>query len=333
LSACERARQRAAFAAKAGWAQVPEALLAGDASFRTYFRLTRPGASVVLMDAPPPREDVRPFIRVDRHLRGLGLSAPEILAADESNGFLLLEDLGDATFAAVLAAGGDEAELYERATDVLVTLHAAGPAALLPGLPVYLGEALIEAALLLPEWYLPAARHGPVDARECSDYRAAWRACLAALPEMSTTLILRDYHKDNLIWLPRRPGAKSCGLLDFQDAQESHCAYDLASLLDDARRDVSPAVRKACIARYIDRTGVNADDFGAGLAVMAAQRHARILGLFVRLARRDGKPAYQNHLPRVWRQFQTALRHDCLAPLRRWIEDVLPRDRSAPGAA
>jgi aminoglycoside/choline kinase family phosphotransferase len=187
--------------------------------------------------------------------------------------------------------------------------------------------------MLLPEWYASAVLQRPVDEAECNDYRAAWRACLAALPSLPTTLMLRDYHKDNLLWLPDRPGVRACGLLDFQDAQEGHCAYDLVSLIEDARRDVSPAVHDACVARYIAGTGVDEDDFKAGFAVMAAQRHGRILGLFVRLARRDGKPEYLKHLPRVRRQFEGALRHDAMAPVRAWIERILPPALPAIGAA
>ncbi|MBV8190928.1 MAG: phosphotransferase [Alphaproteobacteria bacterium] len=341
----ERKRLRAAFRNECGWADAHETWLAGDASFRTYYRVARLGRvarlrrvarlghTAIIMDAPPATEDVRPFVRIARHLRALGLSAPEVLAADEANGFLLLEDLGDDTFSRMLDAGVAEGLLYERATDVLIALQAAGSRALLPGLNVYLGEALAEAAMLLPEWYAPAALQRPVDEAECSDYRAAWRACVAALPVLPTTLMLRDYHKDNLLWLPDRPGVKACGLLDFQDAQEGHCAYDLVSLIEDARRDVSPAVHDACVARYIAETGVDEDDFMAGFAVMAAQRHGRILGLFVRLARRDGKPEYLKHLPRVRHQFERALRHDALAPLRTWVDRVLPATRPPIGAA
>lgn len=321
------------FRDKCGWRDSRESLLAGDASFRTYFRLRRPDGSAVVMDAPPPHEDVRPFVRIGRHLRALGLSAPEILAVDEANGFLLLEDLGDDTFSRMLDAGIAEGILYERATDVLATLCAAGPRALLPGLNAYLGDALIDAAMLLPEWYAPGVLQRAVDEHECTDYRAAWRACLDGLPAMPTTLMLRDYHKDNLLWLPDRPAVKACGLLDFQDAQESHCAYDLVSLIEDARRDVPPAVHAACIARYIDRTGVDKIDFKMGFAVMAAQRHGRILGLFVRLAHRDGKPEYLQHLPRVWRQFERALQHEVMAPLRAWVDAILPPAVRPTGAA
>ena len=324
LAISERDRLRADFVRGAGWGDAGERLLAGDASFRKYFRLSRPRASAVVMDAPPPQEDVRPFVRIGRHLSGLGLSAPAIHAVDEKNGFLLLEDLGDDTFARVLAAGGEEAELYARATDVLVVLHRAGANALLPGLGAYAGEALIDAAMLLPEWYLPAASGRPTPDEETMAYRAAWRACLASLPAMADTLLLRDYHQDNLLWLPGRAGVKACGLLDFQDAQQGHPSYDLVSLIEDARRDVAPAVHAACLGRYLGETGLDTKDFAAGFALMAAQRHARIIGLFVRLLERDGKPEYLPHLPRVWRMFERALRHEALQPLRAWVDRLLP---------
>lgn len=320
----ERAKLRADFIARSGWSDAKETLLAGDASFRRYFRLRRASGSAVVMDAPPPHEDVRPFGRIGRHLLALGLSAPEILAEDATHGFLLLEDLGDNTFAHALEQGGDEAELYERATDVLAALHAAPEHGLLPGLAAYAGEALIEAAMLLPEWYLPAATDRATPAEETERYRAAWRQCLAHLPATGETLLLRDYHKDNLVWLPQRPGVRACGLLDFQDAQRGHPSYDLVSLIEDARRDVTPAVYDACFDRYIAATGLGAADFTTGFALMAAQRHARVIGLFVRLWKRDGKPVYLPHLPRVWRLFERALQHEALEPLRAWVDRLLP---------
>ena len=321
----DRKSLRADFIARSGWGDAQERLLAGDASFRKYFRLTRGGNTVVVMDAPPPQEDVRPFVRIGRHLLKLGLSAPAIHAEDPVRGFLLLEDLGDDTFARVLAAGGDEGELYARATDVLVALHQAPDHALLPGLGGYTGEALIDAAMLLPEWYRPEATgHATADA-DTAAYRAAWRDCLAHLPTTAAALLLRDYHKDNLLWLPSRPGVKACGLLDFQDARQGHPSYDLVSLIEDARRDVSPAVHAACLARYVGKAGLrDVADFKTGFALMAAQRHARIIGLFVRLLKRDGKPEYLPHLPRVWRMFEHALRHEALEPLRRWVDRHLP---------
>jgi aminoglycoside/choline kinase family phosphotransferase len=323
-SMSDRSALRAAFVDRAGWADAEERLLAGDASFRKYYRLTRLGGTAVVMDAPAPQEDVRPFVRIGRHLLAMGLSAPEILAEDATNGFLLLEDLGDDTFARVLAAGGDEAALYARATDVLAAVHAAPDHGLLPGLGGYEGEALIDAAMLTPEWYLPEATGRETAAEITEDYRAAWRTCLAALPPSAGTLLLRDYHKDNLLWLPDRPGVRACGLLDFQDAQRGHASYDLVSLVEDARRDVPDAIHAICIARYIAATGLDATDFRTGFALMAAQRHARIIGLFVRLLRRDGKPEYLAHLPRVWRMFERAVAHPALEPLRLWFDRHLP---------
>ncbi len=330
-SMTDRTRLRADFVARAGWSDADERLLAGDASFRRYFRLTRAGGGAVVMDAPPPQEDVRPFVRIARHLLSLGLSPPEIFAEDVDNGFLLIEDLGDDTFARVLADGGDEKQLYLRATDVLVALHRAPSHALLPGLGAYTGEALIEAAILLPEWYLPAVSGHPTPDDEIEAYRAAWRASLAHLPTSAETLLLRDYHKDNLLWLPERPGVRACGLLDFQDAQQGHPSYDLVSLVEDARRDVSPAVQAACIERYIDAAGLDAGDFRTGFALMAAQRHARVIGLFVRLLKRDGKPDYLQYLPRVWRLFERNLEHEALAPLRAWVDRLLPPERRRIG--
>jgi aminoglycoside/choline kinase family phosphotransferase len=329
----DRAVLRADFVVRSGWGDAEERLLAGDASFRKYFRLQRSGQSAVVMDAPPPQEDVRPFVRIGQHLLNMRLSAPEILAVDETNGFLLLEDLGDDTFARMLEKGGDEGTLYARATDVLAAVHAAPDHGLLPDLGAYQGEALIEAASLLPEWYLAAATGHPATAEQCESYLAAWRQCLSDLPAIADTLLLRDYHKDNLLWLPTRPGAQACGLLDFQDAQRGHPSYDLVSLIEDARRDVSPAVYTACIDRYLTETGLDAKDFRTGFALMAAQRHARVIGLFVRLWKRDGKPVYLPHLPRVWRLFERALAHEALAPLRTWVDRLLPPERRHVGAA
>jgi hypothetical protein len=207
---------------------------------------------------------------------------------------------------------------------VLAAVHAAPEHGLLPDLGGYEGEALIEAAILLPEWYLAEATGRTTPAEVMESYRATWRTCLANLPGGPGALLLRDFHKDNLLWLPQRPGVRACGLLDFQDAQRGHPSYDLVSLIEDARRDVSPAVHAACLARYLAATGLDAQDFRTGFALMAAQRHARIIGLFVRLLRRDGKPEYLAYLPRVWGQFERALQHPALEPLRAWVDQHLP---------
>ncbi len=330
MADAQRSAQRRDFICRAGWHDATEALLAGDASFRRYYRLRRGADTAVVMDAPPPQEDVRPFIAIGRHLHDLGFSAPAILAADPAGGFLLLEDLGDDTYARVMSrrpvpAGGDETALYALATDVLVALHGHGPRAVPAGLSAYDGEALVEAAMLLPEWYLPAAARRAVAAEEIGSYREAWRAVLRAMPATPQTLLLRDYHQDNLMWLPARPGVRACGLLDFQDAQRGHAAYDLMSLIEDARRDIDPSLRAAMLDRYVVEAGVpDRGAFEAAFAILGAQRHARVIGVFVRLLQRDGKPIYLPHLPRVWRLLERSLAHEALTPLRRWVDRHLP---------
>lgn len=315
-----------AFLRTAGWQ--PEHLrpLAGDASFRRYGRLADNGRRAVLMDAPPEREDVRPFVRVARHLAGLGLSSPTILAADEDAGLLLLEDFGDDTFTRLLASGVDEESLYQLAIDVLVYLHRLPADMAVPAaVPDYDERRLLDEALLLVDWYLPAVTDAPVEARVRDAYVAAWQEVLPATRHDTPTLVLRDFHVDNLMRLPGRDGLAACGLLDFQDAVVGPAAYDVVSLLEDARRDVSPAVRTAMLQRYLDAAGIaDAEQFLASLAVLGAQRHAKVIGIFTRLHRRDGKPIYLGHIPRVWRLLEQALAHPSLAPVAHWLDRHIP---------
>jgi aminoglycoside/choline kinase family phosphotransferase len=313
----------AEFLATAGWADAGRGLLAGDASFRRYDRLRRGAEQAVLMDAPPPMEDIRPFIHIDRLLRQMGLSAPEILAENPQAGLLLLEDLGDDTYTRVLANGGDEAVLYELALDLLIELHRRFEGD--EELPPYDDDAFLTEACLLTDWYMPAigGQETPVAARE--EYCALWRAALAAARRMPATLVLRDYHVDNMIWLPERPGVAACGLLDFQDARLGPITYDLVSLFEDARRDVPPALTARLLDRYLAAfPDLDCEAFAASYAIMGAQRSAKILGIFTRLDRRDGKPGYLTHIPRVWRWLEGDLAHPALADLRTWFERVLP---------
>lgn len=323
------------FLDRCGWGDAARRVLAGDASFRRYDRLTRDGAHAVLMDAPPPMEDIRPFVLVDRLLVDLGLSAPRILAQDEAAGLLLLEDLGDDTYTRVLAEGGDEDALYQQALDTLIALHtrfdsAAGAA--VP--PPYDDEALLTEATLLTDWYMPAVLGRETPAALRHDYCELWRAAFAEARRMPATLVLRDYHVDNLIWLPRRDGAAGCGLLDFQDARIGPVTYDLVSLFEDARRDVPPALTGRLLSRYLDAfPELDRDAFAASYAIMGAQRSAKILGIFTRLDRRDGKPHYLTHIPRVWRWLEGDLAHPALGPVRDWFDSALPpRLRITPQA-
>lgn len=313
-----------AFLARAGWAGAERRPLAGDASFRRYERLTAAdGRRTVLMDAPPPHEDIRPFLAVAAHLAACGLAAPAVLAADADAGFALLEDLGDGLFTRVLAEGGDEAALYAAAVDVLAALHAAPPGGL--ALAPYDDALLMAEADLFVDWFLPAATGAPCGDAAREEFHAAWRAVFPKAHALPPVLVLRDYHADNLIWLPEREGLKRVGLLDFQDAVFGSPAYDLVSLFEDARRDVAPATVAAMRARYLAaRPGIDADAFDAAYAVLGAQRNTKIVGIFTRLWRRDGKPGYLDFLPRVWAHLERDLAHPALGPVRAWFDDHAP---------
>ena len=320
----DRATSIAAFLSTAGWGAADRRLLAGDASFRKYYRLSGPQGPAVLMDAPPPMENVGPFLAIARHLHDLGYSAPRILAEDRAAGLLLIEDFGDATFTRLLASGTDEASLYALAVDLLIDLHKQPRAAAID-LPPYDEERLFAEAALLTDWYLPAIGAAvPSAVRE--DYRARWSRAFQIFAATPPTLVLRDYHVDNLMRLPGRSGVAACGLLDFQDAVLGPPAYDLVSLLEDARRDVSPGVAAAMTARYLAAfPALNRERFLAGYAVLGAQRNAKIVGIFTRLMVRDKKPHYLVHIPRVWRLLEGDLKHPALAEVAEWFDRHVPR--------
>ncbi len=322
-----------AFLEAQGWGAAERRILAADASFRRYLRLRRDGEQAVLMDAPPP-EDVRPFERVSALLLRLGLSAPRPLAVDEDAGLMLLEDLGDSTFTQVLARGDDEAALYRLAVDTLIALHR-GWSSDLPGaaeLPAYDDTRLLDEALLLTDWFLPALRGAPTPAPLRDSYIEAWRAVFPVARALPETLVLRDYHVDNLMVLEGRPGVAACGLLDFQDAVRGSPAYDLVSLLEDARRDIAPDLVQEMFERYCAAfDSLDGDQLGAAMSVLGAQRNAKIIGIFTRLDRRDHKPDYLKHIPRVWRLLQGDLAHPALAPVRAWFDREIPAaERIAP---
>jgi len=301
------------FLAGEGFGAARRMPLAGDASVRRYERLIGGPRPAVLMDTPPGQFDLAPFLRVGDWLRGLGLSAPEVLAADPATGLALLEDLGDDLLNRVLAAGGHERSLYGAAVDLLVEMQRAAPP---EGLPPYDDAKMLAEVSLLTEWYAPGLRE-PAKA-ECL---ALWREILPAARAREEGVVYVDYHADNLLWLPTRAGLARIGLLDFQDARIGPPAYDLVSLLEDARRDVDASLAEGMIGRYLAaRPELDAAAFRAAYAVLGAQRNAKILGLFTRLARRDGKPRYLEPLPRVLSYLRGDLRHPVLAPLRAWFE-------------
>lgn len=306
----------AAFLNAHGWGGAAVRPLAGDASFRRYFRVTLRWHSAVLMDAPPDREDSRPFLAIARHLGGLGLSAPQALAADLAQGLLLLEDFGDVRVAPLLAADAtDERAIYACAVDILAELHRHPPA----DVPPYGAAEYLREARLFPDWYLPAA-----GLAEAPGYDAAWAPLWPALGGFPPVLVLRDYHADNLMRLGR-PGLKQLGLLDFQDALAGHPAYDLASLLQDIRRIVSPALEAAMLNRYFSqRPGLDETAFRTAYAILAAQRNIKILGVFTRLSVRDGKHGYLGWHPRLWQMITANLAHPALAGVRAWFDAHVP---------
>lgn len=306
----DRSMLAAQFLARTDWATAERGNLAGDASNRRYERLTKGDQSAVLMDAPPEKgEDVRPFVRIARFLNSCGLSAPHILAEDSENGFLLLEDLGDDLFARVVARDPAlEMPLYAAATDALAHLHRTPP----PDLDAYSPEYMTEMAGLAWVWYQRGIS-GNIDGQV--EFETHFLLTLQQFAPDQTVLIQRDYHAENLLWLPGRDGVQRVGLLDFQDARTGHPAYDLVSLLKDARRDVSPQVERAMIARYVSETQANSDDFEAAYQVLGLQRNLRILGVFARLSLHFNKPHYVDLIPRVWAHLSAGLDHPTAAPV------------------
>ena len=299
-----------------GWGGAAVRPLAGDASFRRYFRVELAGRTAVLMDAPPDKEDSRPFLAIGKHLHDLGFSAPQALATDLDQGLVLLEDYGDGRVNPVLAENTSaEHEIYAAAVDILAELHQHPPADVQP----YSEAEYLREARLFSDWYLPA-----VGLAEAPGYDEAWAPLWPALFTHPPVLVLRDYHADNLMLLDR-PGLQRLGLLDYQDALAGHPAYDLASLLQDIRRVVSPELEAAMIARYIAaRSGLDEAAFRAAYAILAAQRNIKILGVFTRLYVRDGKPAYPRFHPRLWELVNANLDHPALAPVRAWFDAHVP---------
>ena len=340
------------FIERAGLGPAERRRIQGDASTRSYERLTRDGVSYILMnsprrpDGPAVRngkpysqiahlaEDVTPFVAMAQGLRERGFSAPAILAADREAGLLLIEDLGNELVVTGYPAVPVEAH-YEVAVDVLAALHRLPLPDTLPvegnvtyTLPRYDMDAMLIEVELLIDWYLPKLGVALADSRR-TRYLDIWREALQPVIAAPATWVLRDYHSPNLLWLPQREGVARIGLLDFQDAVMGSAAYDLASLLQDARVDVPEMTEIALLSRYT-RARLSADrNFDARAfvqlyATLAAQRASKILGIFARLEQRDGKPQYLRHLPRVWAYLQRALAHPALAQLNAWYRVNVP---------
>lgn len=311
----------AGFLSKAGWASAERRALAGDASARRYERLNRAGESAVLMVAPGGGgAGTRDFARMAAWLRARGYSAPALLAEDHACGFLLLEDLGDALIAGLVRDDpAHQADLYASATDFLTDLrrHRA------PDFVVPLdGAALGALVALLPGWYLSGIGDGDIRAAKAlPNLIEAEYQRLAHGPLVTS---LRDFHAENLIWLPRRAGPARLGLLDFQDAVAAHPAYDLVSLLQDARRDVPEEIERSMVRRYVAANAEDPGRFGAAYALLGAQRALRIIGIFARLSMHFGKPCYLRHMPRVWRYLLRNLAHPSLERLATAVRASVP---------
>jgi N-acetylmuramate 1-kinase len=305
------------FLASAGWGGAEVLPLAGDASFRRYFRIIKGGRRAVLMDAPPPHEDAQPFVNVATFLQSIDLRAPVILARDMKAGLLLIEDFGDNRMREVVDANlASEPEIYRGVVDVLIDLHRHAP----PELPRHGLENWLDEVSLFTDWYCP--QQGlDVDR---AGFRQAWADALAPIDTALTEWVmeLRDYHAENVM-LTEGVGNARFGLLDFQDARIGHPAYDLVSMLQDARRDVSPAVEAAMLAHYKSETGRDRT-FDDAYWALGAQRNTRILGVFVRLWKRDGKEHYRRFQTRMWGLLERDLTHPSLALVKDWFDSNVP---------
>ena len=324
----ELPRGLAEFVARAGWADAAVSPLPGDASFRRYFRLSQAdGTSAMLMHAPPPHEDPAPFLHVAHWLNANAMRAPAILAEEPEAGWVLTEDFGNDRMRDWLDEHpAEERAAYEAAVDALAALHRLPPGPFAPyDMAVYQRE-----AALLTEWWCPA-QGLTVDT---AGFAAAWTEVLAPVIARQNpgVTVLRDYHAENIMLLGGKPGAPQ-GLIDFQDALVGHPAYDLVSLLQDARRDVDVHLETAMLLHYAQSAGGADDDFLADYATLGAQRNAKIVGIFTRLNARDGKPRYLAMIPRVWAALERDLAHPALGPVAAWFDANIPDAlREAKGA-
>lgn len=310
------------FLTREGWGKAQRSVLAGDASNRRYDRLNdKDLGRAVLMDAPPDLcGSFSPFLDIARHLRQAKLSAPEIIAIDEEHGFLIIEDLGDDLFAKVVEQDPEaELQLYIAATDALIQMQQTRPP---DDLQTYGPDAMAQTALLAIDWYLKFT--SPDVSVDRDRFHQTIKGLLTEHLSAPQTLVHRDFHAENLLWLPDREGIAKVGLLDFQDAMLGDPSYDLASLLKDARRDVTPTVQQTCKTHFVERSGVDPDLFEAAYATCSAQRNLRIIGVFARLSVRDKKRHYPEFLPRVWRNLSDDLRHPALQSFGEWVFDMLP---------
>jgi hypothetical protein len=303
------------FLTRYGWTDAQISPVAGDASFRRYFRVnSATRGKAVLMDAPPPHEDPQPFLDIAQYLTGHQFRAPEIYGTDLTRGLVLLEDFGDRRMREHLDDHPeDESQIYRAAIDTIVRLAGTPAADAQPyDMATYLRE-----VQLLTEWYMPAMGLSC----DANAFDQMWVDALAPLASCQDVTVLRDYHAENIMLLD--DGEQ--GIIDFQDALVGHPAYDLVSLLQDARRDVRPELEADMLAYYL--TAANpGSDFDAHYALLGAQRNTKIIGIFTRLWKRDGKERYLSFLPRMWGLLERDLAHPALASVKQWFDTHIPTE-------
>lgn len=304
-----------------GWDTAKRELLARDASFRWYERLTKENETLVLMNAPIPQENPAQFAFVDEILESKGIKVPHIFARDMENGFLLLEDFGDDTFTRLIAAGVDEENLYRQAIDSLIQIQKQFMQN--PGLTEYNFDLMYTEASLLPLWYVKYVLKKELDDKAMAEYKAVWEELYQKISAVPNTLVLLDYHVDNLMITKD----KKCGLLDFQDARFGPATYDLASLLEDARRVVRPDLQDKMKAYYFNAfPAYQTAEFEDSYSLMAVQRHTKVIGIFVRLFVRDNKNRYLKFIPFVWQLLEKHLDQPLLKRYKTWLDTYVPSD-------
>ncbi len=304
-----------------GWGTAKRELLARDASFRWYERLTKENETLVLMNAPIPQENPAQFAFVDEILESKGIKVPHIFARDMENGFLLLEDFGDDTFTRLIAAGADEENLYRQAIDSLIQIQKQFMQN--PGLKEYNFDLMYTEASLLPLWYVKYVLKKELDDKAMAEYKAVWEELYQKISAVPNTLVLLDYHVDNLMITKD----KKCGLLDFQDARFGPVTYDLASLLEDARRVVRPDLQDKMKTYFFNEFPTyQTAEFEDSYSLMAVQRHTKVIGIFVRLFVRDNKNRYLKFIPFVWQLLEKHLDQPLLKRYKTWLDTYIPSD-------
>ncbi|MEQ1705531.1 MAG: phosphotransferase [Rickettsiales bacterium] len=314
-----RSEQLDSFLKKTEFAGARLEPLAGDASARRYIRANISGKQAMVMDTPVEGENFLAFVQIAEHLYNKNYSAPKILARDIREGFLLLEDFGDESFSKILNINiDDEKPLYSAAIDLLAQWHNS-PIHNDMTLNFYDEDLYLREISLFPDWFLPQIMGDERISKLRSEYMEIWRKILRSFSLAKNIFVHRDFHADNLMWLSERAGVERIGLLDFQDAVIGDPAYDMVSLLEDARRDVPQQMVDLMIEKYIKQTGQDRDLFLSAYNILGAQRNSKIIGIFARLAIRDGKQNYLKMLPRVWKHLERDIQHPLLKELRDWL--------------